>query len=43
VIGIKIDIVRVPDLQLKDSFSGGGAATFKYTYFGPTIFVYGSF
>ena len=31
------------DLQLKDSFSGGGAATFDYTFVGPTLFVYGAF
>ncbi len=31
------------DLQLKDAFSGGGSATFEYTFFGPTLFVYGSF
>jgi len=31
------------DLELKDSFSGGGAATFEYTFFGPTLFVYGNF
>ena len=31
------------NLRLKDSFSGGGAATFEYTFAGPTLFVYGTF
>lgn len=31
------------NLRLKDSFSGGGAATFEYTFAGPTLFVYGAF
>ena len=35
--------VKYFDVQLQNDFSGGGSAQFDYTFFGPTIFVYGSF